>query len=146
VTQVDVMVDPGSMERTQTGAVAGTLWLRCRDPRTDEQQLPETGWSDFPVPVLTWWLQALAQLASGHASELRFMDGPLVVKIEPRPVDRLAVLTSTLDLELSAAEFENCVRGAATSVLDECNRRNWSSRDILQLQREVRRPAFFRAG
>jgi hypothetical protein len=146
VTQVDVMVDPTSMERTQTGAVAGPLWLRCRDPRIDEQQLPERGWSDFPVPVLTWWLQALAQLASGHASELRFMDGPVVITIEPRPADRLAVLTSELNVELSAAEFENGVRAAATSVLSECKRRNWSSRDILQLQREVQRPAFFRAG
>lgn len=68
-----------SFQLSHSGKLVGGIWLRC-----DHEAFPEEGWSDFPIPILTWWLRELADMEQGQKQEgdLYFMDGPYKIRIE----------------------------------------------------------------
>lgn len=72
-----VHLDIGSLERTTSGAVVG--WIDLGDA-----SFPEAGWYDFPVTLLTWWIEALRDLISQDSDEttILFMDGAYEIRLE----------------------------------------------------------------
>ncbi|HET7550630.1 MAG TPA: hypothetical protein VFK04_05025 [Gemmatimonadaceae bacterium] len=135
---VDVVVMPESFQLTTGGAVTGQLWLHFAMPVGIPRAVPEANWFDFPVPVLSWWLEALARVASGSDAALRFMDGPYVLALMPSSAGLLLFRGEGFEEEAPVASFEASLRAAAMLTLAECERRGWSSRDILELRQRSR--------
>jgi len=132
-------IDLSSLEAGARGPATGGIWFE------DGYTFPEAGWSDFPIVVLTWWIDLLARLASGQTNrgEISFMDGPYRVHatltgeslqlefVSENPGVSGASSTTTLDHTLDEAI------GAARALLEECRRRGWTSDDIEDLQRSL---------
>jgi hypothetical protein len=138
LVNVDVIVIPESFQLTTSGAVTGQLWLRFAAPVGTPRAAPEANWFDFPAPVLSWWLEALARVASGAEAALRFMDGPYVLTLAPSSAGLLLFRGEGFEERAPVAKFAASLRAAAMLTLAECERRHWSSRDILELRQRSR--------
>ena len=145
----EVVIAPDSLVRSASGAVTGQLWLRftpTSEPGTEPQAFPGEAWSDFPVPLLSWWLDSLGEVAQGRPAELRFMDGPYALALAPGSDGQLRVSGHGIEATITQADFARSVRNAAVRTLAVCDARGWSSRDILQCRRAVARATHYRAG
>jgi hypothetical protein len=113
----------------KTGNVTGVIFLELQ-----HGPFPEAGWSDFPVIILGWWIEAWLQLetsAKRREVQWRFMDGPYY-----------ATLTAT-DAQ-SPDAFAFCdVKGsllqAGEHVIAHCEHHGMLSRDLEPLRANVQR-------
>lgn len=69
------------LDRTESGAVTGPIWVR-----TGGADFPETGWTDFPVVLLTGWLSEFVTAVDRGRSgpgvvSLPFMEGPYTLHL-----------------------------------------------------------------
>lgn len=74
-----ITLDLQSFRQSREGSnVTGVIFLELQDGA-----FPERGWSDFPVIILGWWIDALLQLEVPTRREVqwRFMDGPLALTL-----------------------------------------------------------------
>jgi hypothetical protein len=136
---VRVRFSEASIERSNSGAILGDLWLEVGDAA-----FPAENWSDFIVVILTWWLEALDGLRRPGAKEdLRFMDGPYRALARVRSGHRVRVdcleerLTATRVActgEIDRTELERQVVDVARSVARFCRRKRWASRDLELLE------------
>lgn len=76
---IDVVVDADSLERSEMGSITGIEFLRC-----PTGEFPERGCSEFPIVILAWWIEGLANLTGGNPRSFRgfFMDGPYAFVVE----------------------------------------------------------------
>jgi hypothetical protein len=95
---------------------------------------PEAGWSDFPVIILNWWIEAWLQFeASAKRREVqwRFMDGPYS-----------ASLTATGPQSPDVFAFSD-VKGSLLKtgehVIAHCEQHGMLSRDLETLRTNVQR-------
>ncbi len=136
---VEVVADVTSLERSKTGSITGSVFLRG-----PAGEFPEPGWSDFPVVILGWWIEGLTILIAGKSPSFEglFMDGPYAFVVE-RGVGtsgRLAwgrrghqATVGTLEI----AAFLGSALTAGEQVADACRARRWKSRDLDALERAV---------
>ena len=69
-----IALDPQTFQQSREGGnVTGVIFLRL-----EVGDFPEKNWSDFPVIILCWWIDAWLQLETPTRREVqwRFMDGP----------------------------------------------------------------------
>jgi hypothetical protein len=61
-----------------TGSKWAAIWIVL-----DGTAFPESGWTDFPLTVLRWWVEAALELLHNRVGvvEWRFMDGPFWIEI-----------------------------------------------------------------
>ena len=140
---VDVVADTSSLECSKMGSITGRVFLRG-----PTGEFPGRGWSDFPVVILAWWIEGLADVITGknRSFEGLFMDGPYAFIVE-RGVGtsgRLAwghrgqeASVGILDI----AAFLRSAVDAGQQVADACRAHHWTSRDLDTLERAVARSA-----
>ena len=130
---VTVAVDLSSFEHCGSGSITGRICLEIGDTR-----FPESDWSDFPISLLAWWLEALDE----PAPVLRFMDGPFSVivnrQLKSAQLMRGDALIETR-MDVDAKDLQRSVRSAAYSVIDHCDRVGISGADIDVLRRRMQR-------
>jgi hypothetical protein len=125
--------------RSGSGSITGIIYIEVAGA-----EFPGPGWSDFPVVILGWWLDALSGLTTTRPAELDFMDGPYVLRAIPkglsiyqlecldRRVDHKPAVLTTADVDSSQFRSE-IVRGAA-DVTAACERHDWTSSDLTSLR------------
>lgn len=108
-----------------------------------EAKFPSAEWTDFVAVVLSFWCDALAKVFAepDQAAEVRFMEGPFIVRLGP--ITSSTILVSVIDngsssavLDSTEAVLEPLMRNALTvtrTVIDACRSRRFSSTDIEQL-------------
>jgi hypothetical protein len=142
VVRMTVVVEPHTLTQTASGSLIGTIWLRSdRPPDID---FPETGWTDFPVVILGWWLAQVDALRRGASAEAEcsFMDGPFEFRINKVGELRLlksgaSGLSEIAKRHISLEAFWQQLHVAALHVVSECDRRGFSSDDVVELRRFV---------
>ena len=136
---VEVVVDPTSLVRGQSGSITGFVFLR-----SPLGTYPEAHWSDFPVVVLTWWIQGLHEVVAGREPAFtgHFMDGPFSFTVRH-------VLGSTAEISWRAGENPQKSQAtdlrsllvsaavAGSAVAQACRRNGWSSRDVHALEQAL---------
>lgn len=137
-----VKVDPSRLDRTSrsfTGPLAvrfGSTWF------------PEKSWTDFPIVVIGWWLDACESLKSGNDAVFHFMDGPFQFnarqvgngRIALESVERHGDDSSRIaQTTVPASLVIQTIVSAAREILAACKRKKWSDSDILQLQAMLER-------
>ena len=133
--QFQVKLDPSSLTRSSTGSITGTLYLSL-----DTAPFPSREWSDFPVVILPWWLDALRDLE--HVAILKFMDGPYFARVRRLDAETACLecvtdrARSTVSLSASVAldDLRLEVEVAAKSTLRVCYERGWASPDTARLE------------
>ena len=127
----------------QLNLVVGRIWLEI-----DGDWFPESGWDDFPVVILGWWLKAVKPLIANQAAkcECLFMDGPYKFEITAREPTSWIVtcIKDGMDGEETLLETKTDPKilvdemlSAARVVVDLCHQRGWESTDLSTLEREV---------
>ena len=151
---LSVVTEPKTFTMNASGSVLGRIYLGL-----DGEYFPDDEWYDFPVPVLSWWIECILNLLTGNGDEceLLFMDGPqfLHVAADKRDVWSVAFfrdlanrrseplfspgeatrLGSDHKYEISAKQFVTSMLEAARVVIAECARRDWRSESIGELER-----------
>jgi len=134
-----VRLNPSTFEKRRN--ITGEIWLQVGD-----FSFPAQEWTDFPVIILSWWLDALDTLHSTNgATEFLFMDGPysftvsqrngecILECIEDPRGDKESLWQGPVSLNGLASQ----VRGAAASVVQECHRLGWTTPDTSSLELKV---------
>ena len=135
---MQIVVDPSSLHRSSFDSITGVLFVAA-----DAQAFPEHGWSDFPVVVLGWWLEALQQLAATGEATFSFMDGPYEIRIRRRDESLEAELIEsrlphehvTHKASSTFGELGASLKSAARETLTACAANGWSNADVLALER-----------
>jgi len=70
---IEIVANPSTLTRLAMGNITGQVFLQG-----PAGSFPEEGWFDFPVVILRWWIQGLAEPADRKAGSFQgmFMDGP----------------------------------------------------------------------
>lgn len=141
---MQVVLDARSLEMTSRGNITGQIWVVL-----DGESFPEDGWSDFPVVVLTWWIQALDRLSGNFEkiAELRFMDGPFSIRLGAHPagdveadfLSRSHSVRPSIKVELRALDMS--IRSCAHLVLETCGLKDWHTDDVENLRRVLLHPS-----
>lgn len=128
-----VVVAPGDLERTASGAVTGPIWVRAAG--TD---FPEAGWTDFPVALIGGWLTELT--APREPTTLRFLEGPYELRLARAAAPDRWTLTArrtgappAVRTELALALAIDRLRHAGTAVAAYCRSRGWTDHDLEHL-------------
>jgi hypothetical protein len=121
--------------------ITGEIWLEVGD-----FSFPSQSWSDFPVIILSWWLDALDMLHTANSTtEFLFMDGPysftvsrrngecVLQCIEDPRGDKESLWQGVVNLNGLSSQ----VRSAATSGVQQCRRRGWTTPDTSSLESTV---------
>jgi hypothetical protein len=135
-----VEVDTSTLERYSHGSITGIVIIRI-----DGVSLPSVGWRDFPVVILSWWLEPVSTILQGKSCvwDCRFMDGPITVRMEQQHDDAWTLRCLRDDriqfeASVSCGAFIRSLLDAAQQILRECQQRGWQSRDIETLDSAVR--------
>jgi len=102
------------------GNVTGVIYVEL-----ESGAFPEMGWSDFPVIILGWWVEALLQLEAPARREVlwQFMDGPHSLTLNK-------VASTVSSGALALAQVQSSLLETAERVVAYCERHNMFSKDL----------------
>ena len=150
-----IIVEPATFTITRDGSVVGNIFFKLNGAF-----FPDYRWSDFPVPILSWWVEAVLHLISGDKKEeeLLFMDGPQFVGVtalgsemwgvtflrgltERQPEPPYSPIEGNGSRQAKAHEYDVSVNPliaslleATDAVISECAKRDFRSDDIAELR------------
>lgn len=129
---VSIFVSSASLHKGRN--ITGEIWLEVAGI-----EFPGRHWSDFPVIILGWWLATLFNLWSEKKrhGDCLFMDGPYSFEVSKGRggfVMRCCSDThSTKECEwegvVNLTGLLRQVLDAASSVIQECQKRGWATPD-----------------
>lgn len=120
--------------------VSGPIWLNV-----GSETFPGTGWTDFPVVVLGFWLTNLQPIVSGSSQncECPFMDGPYQFDVAVAGLNEWTLnlvertahgKTILLIARLDASVVLSQIVDAARAVVNICRDREWVDDDLIKLE------------
>jgi hypothetical protein len=130
------------------------LWFAQSGHRLHKQPLLQRSWythnwSDFPIVVVSWWLEAVVGLVDGRKrnADVSFMDGPYMVHVfakhrelwQAECVERRAAGTNVIhQFDFTPDPFIRSLIPCSDDLLQECSAKGWESTDVdsVILQRE----------
>jgi hypothetical protein len=127
-----VLVSPASLRKG--GNITGEIWLEVAG-----FEFPDKRWSDFPVIILGWWLDALFGLWSERRgrAECLFMDGSYSFEVS-KEGDAFVLRCFGDTHSAKRREWEGAINlagllrqtlDAAAAVIEECGGRGWATAD-----------------
>ena len=113
--------------------------------RAGDSAFPAEGWIDFAVLMLSHWASAALQLLQEEAApvEVRFMEGPFLVGVEPLSDTRWRAWfieaglrpCTRFEVEVPIDDFVESLVSSSARILDACRERGWWSSDTDELER-----------
>lgn len=142
ISTARLLLDVTHVERASSGSVLAGIWLHL-----DGTDFPGTGWEDFVVSVLSWWVGASLRILRGEPgpAELRFLDGPYFVEVEPSAGgswrlelvrDRSSGMVTQTAIVDPTPLLESMVV-AADTMLAICRARGWENHESISLASSV---------
>jgi hypothetical protein len=150
-----IIVEPATFTMNRSGSVIGNIFLKLNGA-----YFPDHRWSDFPVPVLSWWMESILPILSGQQGQcdLLFMDGSQFIRLTATHNDVLSVAFLTTGLtderpeppyspieengsrrstdheyDIFANPFITSLLDATDAVIEECAKRDFRSKYIAEL-------------
>jgi hypothetical protein len=141
IREAVVEIDLNSLDMSSSGVIAGVVAIN-----TGSSVFPEQNWSDFPVGILSMWLDTVPGVANGMLSswECNFMDGPFSVRLRQQSGNTWNLICLCNDQvqhteSISRDAFIRSLIRAARAVAGECYRRGWRTRDVEALNLQIKR-------
>lgn len=144
VEQFAVVLDSATLARSPSGQITAVIYVHV-----DDRAFPDASWSDLVVSVLEGWIAATLELFEGMTTQARlhFLDGPFRVDLSGNAAHRW---TASLvqdrkqgalktELDVDPRSVVSTLLEACRHLLHECERRRWSSRDLVHLAALTRR-------
>lgn len=134
---VEIIINHKDLELCKSGNIIGEIYFSF-----DGGYFPGYCWSDFIVPILDWWLQAVSNFKmpiSNITREFIFMDGPYLVRgrknkdesidfsfIEKRLKGEYVLNTASCSIK----GFESSLITASKRLVNALRRQGWNSDEI----------------
>ena len=139
VDRFEIITNPESFVARFPHPTTGLIWVKVQ-----EFNFPAIEWDDFPIVIVTWWLQAVTELflETSNESKFLFMDGPFYMKVKRVNHDNIYVRfikrreageQMLLSVEVAFDDFIHEILSAAQRIKDKCDIAKWQSRDIDKL-------------
>lgn len=144
-----VVVKPESFQRSARGQITGEIWVSVGG-----DVFPGPRWSDLVVAVLHGWLYEALEFSRDGPDTIRlhFMDGPFAIDVERQDSTRCQVTflerpnkEAIVASYVSARQVMTALVATACIVLEECEVRGWTSRDVVELKMMSQRLANLRS-
>ena len=102
IPDIELKVSLESLEQLAHGRVDGGIHLQL-----DDAKFPSGDWADFVAVVMSFWCDGLAKTFAEpeQAVEVRFMEGPFVVRLGP--ITSTKMLVSLIDSGSSSAVIDS---------------------------------------
>ena len=133
-----IVLNTNSFAKNSSGLVKGWIWINL-----DDIAFPSTAWDDFPVVVVSWWLEAAISLIDDtkNVGEFRFMDGPFSFTLEKIALNGLIVRLhrsgntgrAILERTITTGAAFTAILEAASSIIEYCSKAGWDSKDLAEL-------------
>ena len=140
---IEIVTSLESLKKYDSGSITGEIFLR-----SESACFPEESWSDFPVVILSWWIDGLNQLASGKARSFagNFMDGPFAFRVDAGQGDLGRISWGRRGFEqpiasISIATLHRSTIAAGHIVSAACQAKQWESKDLGILREALSRSA-----
>jgi hypothetical protein len=140
---IEVVVDAQSLKRSGRGSITGRILLRG-----PVGSFPEEQWSDFPVVILTWWIEGLNNIVAGggRTFEGMFMDGPFsfIVHRGEGKSGRIAWGKRGQEAAVGILDIGALLGSAVAAgkvVAAFCRAQGWNSSDLEKLEEALARVA-----
>jgi hypothetical protein len=143
-TDFVLRVQPGYLTQSGRGSICGQVWCEA-----GTLAFPEPHWTDFSIVVVSWWLEAAADLIEGRRrnADVSFMDGPYMVHVFAKHRDswqadfverRIAGAQVIHQFDFTPDPFIRSLIACSDGLLQECSAKGWESADVdsVILQRE----------
>ena len=135
-----IILDCTTLHMSKMGSATGNIWIDVNGTA-----FPEAEWSDFPITILGWWLQAYIEAQTPHQAAMTFvlMDGPFALKLCRADDDSWIVELSETGRRSERSNAAGSVNDgdvlralldAANTLLAECDRRGWVTSDVEDLR------------
>ncbi len=138
-TETHLVTELGNLNVRPQGPATAGIWLT-----SNGSHFPMTGWNDFIVVVLGWWVAAVLRLLQNDSASERihFMDGPYAVEISRMSSGRFQLRMfagpnggrEVAVGEAKAREFISELSIQSRKLLDECRLQGWWSPDADELK------------
>lgn len=137
----EVVVEPGRLTRSGTGSITGPLVVRA-----GEVVFPAAEWHDFPVVVLSWWLEESRRLGAKGIGEFLFMDGPFLFTVHTNRDSgarvcfqerQVAGTYPIAEAAVPVASVISAIESAARGVFVTCQGRGWHNDDVEHFRRWI---------
>jgi hypothetical protein len=136
---IDVVVDTSSLRRSGMGSITGVVFLQG-----PAGAFPDDRWSDFPVVILSWWIEGLTAVAAGREMLFQgmFMDGPLafVVQRGTGTSGRIESGKRSEEIAVGIVDVAALLRSTVAAgrlVAKACRAQAWSSPDLETLGQAI---------
>jgi hypothetical protein len=135
-TDFVLRVQPGCLTRTGYGSICGQVWCE-----SGTLAFPGPHWNDFPIVVVSWWLEAVVSLVDGRKrnADVSFMDGPYMVHVfakhreswQAEWVERRAAGNNVIhQFDFTPDPFIRSLMACSDDLLQECSAKGWESTDV----------------
>lgn len=134
--EIDLRLD--TLELTNSEAIAGVVYFSVAGV-----DFPDGNWYDFPVVVLTWWIDALRKRVDGAPVGFEFMEGPYALQVQEnaealhvqglRNGSPVLSMTTGGDCE----SLQMTILKAATALARACQERGWMTDDVDALRHGI---------
>jgi len=132
----NINIRPETFAKRNKGLVTGFIWISIGD-----WDYPSISWDDFPVVILSWWLEEAFSILFGQRDRgiCRFMDGPywfnLLIPKDGTIMMRFYKSTSKgeqclMETLCDANSVTNAMLSAAEITIDTCYKAEWITRDL----------------
>lgn len=120
--------------------VSGPIWIEA-----GAESFPGTGWTDFPVVILGFWLTNIQPVVERRvkSGRLPFMDGPCSAMVEASSSDVWTLMfleggpqreNTLFTTRIDPSTLLKQIIGAAETVFDVCKKNEWVDDDLLTLE------------
>lgn len=132
----DIHVEPAKFSATKRGKVTGPVSIQMYD-----RFFPAEDWDDFPVVILSWWLEALLSIEGGQRGKVlcQFMDGPYwfeIDRVKGNKVDmrffsdRVQRRENVFNAVFEFDTVATATMSAASKTIEVCQQHGWASSDL----------------
>lgn len=144
MNNIKLLINEDSFSISKSQAVFGEIYFKM-----DNECFPEIKWNDFIVIIMKWWIQNFIEIIDAdiyQTFELAFMDGPFLVrgvKIDNDTISldflksKIKGEETIINTKCSILEFKILLINAAKVVLETVERRNWDTKETVELKEIV---------
>lgn len=140
IKNIKIIVNTETFNKSKYGSITGEIFFKV-----ESAVFPENNWNDFIVVILSQWLMEFKQFVETKSTsfEMNFMDGPLFInvkrkndkelylKFSKKYIDDEEVYLSTV---CSVDKLNQELVNVAQKILEEVEKRNWVTPDIVALK------------
>lgn len=143
IDYIDIIIDMDSLHISKMKSITSEIYFSIGD-----KCFPEERWSDFPVVILTWWINVLLLIINskvGLSDKFLFMDGPFYIKgkkseediINLEFIHNIGKGKTIFSTECSVMQLKAILLKVSKKLIWNVLEKGWETEDVRNLNRAI---------